>query len=155
MRTVCAKPAVAIFLFATALCQTCVLRAADGLVAFEVVGDAIPAPLGGLSGDPARGLALIRDRRVGNCLICHRLNLPDEPFQGEIGPALEGVGSRLSPEQIRLRLVDQSRITPDTIMPPYYRVAGLVNVAPEYQGRPALDAQQIEDMVVYLAGLKD
>jgi sulfur-oxidizing protein SoxX len=126
------------------------------LAPFEVVGDAIPAPLGKLEGDAARGLTVIRDRRVGNCLICHKLtSLADEPFQGEIGPPLDGVGSRLSAGQIRLRLVDSARVSPQTIMPPYYRVSGLVNVAPEYQGKPALDAQQIEDIVVYLAGLKD
>lgn len=128
---------------------------ADPLVTFEVAGDAIAAPLGGLTGEAARGLALIRDRRIGNCLICHRLDVTGEPFQGEIGPPLDGVGGRLTAGQIRLRLVDASRLDPDTVMPPYYRVAGLVNVAPQYQGRPALDARQIEDMVVYLAGLKD
>jgi sulfur-oxidizing protein SoxX len=154
MRFIPAKSAVAMLVVAT-LCRTSAPHAAGALVAFEVAGDAIPAPLGGLLGNAARGLALIRDRRVGNCLICHQLNLPDEPFQGEIGPSLDGVGSRLSPAQIRLRLVDQTRINPDTVMPPYYRISGLVNVAPEYRGRPALDAQQIEDMVVYLAGLKD
>jgi sulfur-oxidizing protein SoxX len=130
-------------------------RAEGGLAVFEIAGDAIPAPLSGLNGNAARGLAIIRDRSVGNCLICHALPLPDELFQGEIGPSLAGVGSRLSAGQIRLRLVDQSRINPDTLMPPYYRIDGLVNVAPEYSGRPALDAQQIEDVVVYLAGLKD
>jgi L-cysteine S-thiosulfotransferase len=126
-----------------------------GLAIFEIVGDAIPAPLGGLTGDAVRGLAIIRDRSLGNCLICHAAPLPDEKFQGEIGPSLAGVGSRLSPGQIRLRLVDQSRFNPNTLMPPYYRVDGLSNVAPEYIGRPALDAQQVEDVIVYLAGLKE
>lgn len=123
--------------------------------AFEIAGDAIPAPLEGRKGDAARGLAVILDRRTGNCLICHTLSVPGEAFQGEIGPSLDGVGSRLSPGQIRLRLVDQSRVNPDTLMPPYYRVTGLVNVAPEYKGTPALDVQQIEDIVTYLSGLKE
>ncbi|HZV20895.1 MAG TPA: sulfur oxidation c-type cytochrome SoxX, partial [Hyphomicrobiales bacterium] len=114
---------------------------------YEIVGDAIPKPLGALKGDAARGEAVIRDRRNGNCLICHKFPMPDEPFQGEIGPALSGVGSRLSAGQIRLRLVDQAKINPATLMPPYYRVDGLVNVAPEYEGAPALTAQQIEDVV--------
>ena len=128
---------------------------AGELAVFDIVGDAIQAPLGGLGGDGSRGLAIIRDRAVGNCLICHAMPLPDEMFQGEIGPSLAGIGSRLSPGQIRLRLVDPSRINPDTLMPSYYRVEGLTNVAREYLGRPALDAQQIEDVVVYLAGLKE
>ena len=129
--------------------------AEDALTVFAITGDAILAPLGALSGDAARGLAIIRDRGLGNCLICHALPLSDEMFQGEIGPSLAGAGSRFSPGQIRLRLVDQSRLTPNALMPPYYRVDGLTNVAGEYLGRPALDAQQIEDVVVYLAGLKE
>jgi sulfur-oxidizing protein SoxX len=40
-------------------------------------------------------------------------------------------------------------------MPPYYRTAGLVNVAPEYHGEPALTAQQLEDVVAYLSNLKE
>jgi sulfur-oxidizing protein SoxX len=111
--------------------------------------------LGGLKGDAARGLAVVVDRRRGNCLICHAFPIEGEPFQGEIGPPMTGVGARLSPGQIRLRLIDQSRINPETMMPPYYRVAGLTDVAPEYRGRPALTAQEIEDVVAYLAGLKE
>ncbi len=129
--------------------------AQSALLPYEVAGDAVPEPLGGLRGDAARGAAIVRDRRTGNCLICHALPLADEPFQGEIGPPLAGVGARLSAGQIRYRLIDQSRLNPETLMPPYYRVAGLVDVAPEYAGRPALDAQQIEDVVAYLASLKD
>lgn len=127
----------------------------SSLIDFEQVGDAVPAPLGGLAGDAARGRAIVLDRRRGNCLICHRFPIEGEPFQGEIGPPLTDVGSRLDAGQIRLRLIDQSRINPETVMPPYYRVDGLVRVAPEYRGRPALDAQEIEDVVAYLAGLRE
>jgi L-cysteine S-thiosulfotransferase len=122
---------------------------------YEIVGDAIPKPLGGQKGDFGRGQEIVLDRRVGNCLICHRLPIKDEPFQGEIGPSLIGIGSRLNEGQIRLRLVDESRINPNTLMPPYYRVAGLNRVAPEYEGAPALDAHQIEDVVAYLSSLKE
>lgn len=134
------------------------LRAASGggaLAAFTVAGDTIPAALDGRAGDAARGLTLVSERRLGNCLICHSLSKSDEPFQGDIGPALDGVGGRLSAGQIRLRIVDASRLDPATPMPPYYRVDDLVNVASEYKGRPVLDAQQIEDIVTYLTTLKD
>lgn len=117
--------------------------------------DSVPEPLGGLTGDPGRGKDVVLDRRRGNCLICHSAPIAGEPFQGELGPALAGVGSRLDEGQIRLRLIDQSRISPRTIMPPYYRVEGLRDVDPAYRDRPALDAQEIEDVVAYLRTLTD
>ncbi|MDZ4789890.1 MAG: sulfur oxidation c-type cytochrome SoxX [Hyphomicrobiales bacterium] len=128
---------------------------AQGLVAFNVEGDAITRPLGDLDGDASRGLAIVRDRRVGNCLICHAAPIAEEPFQGEIGPRLHGIGARLSAGQIRLRLIDQSILNAETLMPPYYRVSELTDVAPEYAGRPGLSAQQIEDVVAYLSGLRE
>ena len=129
--------------------------AAAELLAFAVRGDGVPAPLGGLVGDPERGKAVVLDRRRGNCLICHALPLAGEPFQGDLGPSLAGVGARLSAGQLRLRLIDQSRLNPETVMPPYYRVEGLRDVAPEYRGRPALQAQEIEDVVSYLSTLEE
>lgn len=144
-------------LFAAALLLGMVpgAAAAEGLLPYDVTGDAVPAPLGGLAGDAQRGRAIVLDRRRGNCLICHAVPVPGEPFQGSLGPPLAGVGARLSAGQIRLRLIDQSRLNPDTVMPPYYRVEGLVDVAPEHRGRPALDAQEIEDVVAWLATLRD
>ncbi|MEX2481731.1 MAG: sulfur oxidation c-type cytochrome SoxX [Gammaproteobacteria bacterium] len=135
------------------------LAAAQGPAAelepYSVRGDAVPEALGALRGDAARGRAIVLDRRRGNCLICHRVPVDDEAFQGEIGPPLAGVGSRLDAGQIRLRLIDQSRLNPATIMPPYYCISGLTDVAPEYRGRPALPAQAIEDVVAWLATLQD
>ncbi|MEQ8818593.1 MAG: sulfur oxidation c-type cytochrome SoxX [Thalassobaculum sp.] len=129
--------------------------AAADLLPYAVRGDAVPDPLGGLAGDPERGRAVVLDRGRGNCLICHAVPIDGEPFQGVLGPGLAGVGDRLRPGQIRLRLIDQARLDPDTVMPPYYRVEGLVDVAPEYRGRPALQAQEIEDVVAYLSSLRD
>lgn len=73
---------------------------------------------------------------------------------GDIAPSLSGVGARLSDGQLRLRIVDQSRLNPDTVMPSYYKVEGLVRVAPAYRGKPILTVQQIEDVVAYLKTLK-
>ena len=130
-------------------------RADKGTVApYQVAGGAIPEPLAGKIGDAARGRRIVLDRADGNCLICHKVPEPDEPFQGELGPDLAGVGQRLTAGELRLRLVDQSRLNPATIMPPYHRVAGLVRVAEKWRDRPVLDAQAIEDVVAYLAGLK-
>ena len=120
-----------------------------------MTGDAVAAALGGHAGDAARGQRLVRDRERGNCLICHQIPVPEERFQGDLGPPLAGVGSRLTPGQLRLRLIDQTRINPDTIMPAYYRIDGLIRVAPRYQGKPALTAAEIEDVIVWLATLKE
>lgn len=73
---------------------------------------------------------------------------------GDLGPSLAGVGSRLSAGQIRLRIVDAMRLNPDTIMPSYYRVDGLNQVAEAWRGKPVLSAQQIEDAIAYLQTLR-
>ncbi len=129
--------------------------AASQVAPFAVSGDAITAPLGGLVGDPARGAAVVRNRETANCLICHAIPDPREAFMGEVGPPLAGVGARLDAGQIRLRLVDPTRINPGAIMPAYHRVDGLVNVDPRFRGRPVLGAQEIEDVVAYLLTLRE
>jgi len=120
-----------------------------------IVGDAIPASLTGASGDPERGRAIVVNRQVGLCLLCHTGPFPQERFQGTLAPNLEGAGARASEGQLRLRIVDASRLKPDTIMPPYYRIDGLNRVAPSFQGKPILTAEQIEDVVAYLVTLRD
>jgi L-cysteine S-thiosulfotransferase len=121
--------------------------------AISVVGDSIPDPLTNRPGDAANGRRIVLDREVGNCLICHRA--PEgEPFQGNVGPDLTGVWTRLTAAQLRLRVVDISRLNAATIMPPYYRVEGLVRVMNPYRGKPVLDAQQVEDVIAYLETLK-
>jgi sulfur-oxidizing protein SoxX len=121
----------------------------------SVVGDAVPASLTGASGDPARGRAIVTNRQVGLCLLCHSGPFPEERFQGDLAPDLTGVGSRLSPGQLRLRIVDSGRVNTATIMPAYYKVEGLTRVAPAFRGKPVLSAQQIEDVVAFLATLRN
>jgi sulfur-oxidizing protein SoxX len=137
----------------TALAQPAALPAA-GVAEVRVVGDTVPEPLDGRSGDPARGRAIVVDRRVGLCLLCHAGPFPEERFQGNLAPSLAGAGSRLGPGQLRLRLVDPARLNPQTLMPSYHRTAGLREVAAAYRGRPVLDAQQIEDVVAFLSTLR-
>jgi sulfur-oxidizing protein SoxX len=129
--------------------------AAQELRPYMVVGDAIPASLTGIKGDPERGRTIVVNRQVGLCLLCHSGPFPEEKFQGTLAPDLKGSGSRWSEGQLRLRIVDASRLKADTIMPPYYRVEGLTRVAPAFQGKPVLTAEQIEDVVAYLATLRD
>jgi len=122
---------------------------------YVVVGDAIPQALTGQPGDPARGRAIVGNRTVGLCLLCHSGPIPEERFQGTMSPSLAGAGSRWSPGQLRLRMVDPARLNADTIMPAYYRVDGLQRVGRNFSGKTILSAQQIEDVVAYLATLKE
>ena len=115
--------------------------------------DEIPASLTGAKGDPARGRAIVANRQVGLCLLCHSGPFPEERFQGNLAPDLRSA-ARLSEGQIRQRLVDPARANPQTIMPAYYRTEGLTRVAPPVRGKTILTAEQIEDVVAYLLTLK-
>lgn len=130
-------------------------RSGDGLRAFVIVGDGIPRPLSEEQGDAARGRAIVTNRQQGLCLLCHSGPFPEATFQGTLAPSLAGAGSRWSAGQLRLRIVDASRLNPNTIMPPYYRIDDLTRVAPSYAGKPILTAEQIEDVVAFLATLRD
>lgn len=118
-----------------------------------VVGDAMPEPLTSTPGDVARGRAVVGDRRVGLCLLCHAGPFPETASQGTLGPDLAGAGARWSVGQLRLRVADARRLNPSTPMPSYLE-AGERRVATAWQGRPVLSAQQIEDVVAYLATLR-
>ena len=122
---------------------------------YSVDGDAIPMSLTGVQGDAANGRAIIANRQVGLCLLCHTGPFPEERFQGNLAPNLIGAASRWSEGQLRLRLVDASRLNAASIMPAYYRTTGLTRVASAAQGKPLLAAQQIEDVVAFLRTLKE
>jgi L-cysteine S-thiosulfotransferase len=143
------------FLVGTITCFVHAAQAEQTLRSYRVVGDAIPDSLTGTKGDVERGRSIVLNRQVGLCLLCHSGPYPGEKFQGTLAPDLKGTGSRWSEGELRLRIVDASRLYPDTIMPPYYRVDGLVRVAPAFSGKPILTAEQIEDVVAYLVTLRD
>jgi sulfur-oxidizing protein SoxX len=120
---------------------------------YEIVGDAIPDSLTGSKGNPTTGRAIVLSR-TSTCLLCHSGPFPEERFQGNVGPDLTGAGSRWSEGQLRLRIVDAGRLNPLTIMPPFYRVEGLTRVHPAWRAKPILSAEQIEDVVAFLATLR-
>jgi len=136
-----------------ALALPCMARA-ETLSPYKVVGDGIPDSLTGMPGDPARGRALVLDRS-STCILCHSGPFPEIRFQGDLSPDLSGSGTRWSASQLRLRLVDASRLNPETIMPSYYRTDGLERVGRNFAGKPILSAAQIEDIVAYLATLRE
>lgn len=108
-------------------------------------------PLAG-AGDAARGRAVFVAREGGYCVLCHAA--PGVAVAGDVGPALGGIGSRLTAGQIRYRVVDITRVNPDAVMPAFHRTEGLSRVAAQHAGRPVLSAQQVEDVVAWLASLR-
>jgi sulfur-oxidizing protein SoxX len=139
--------------FAAALVAAgCAMGAASGAASAQ---DSIPASLTGAKGDPARGRAIVANRQLGLCLLCHSGPFPEERFQGNLAPDLAGAGKRSTEGQLRLRIADSSRINPATIMPAYHRTDGLTRVAPAWRGKPVLNAEQIEDVVAFLLTLRD
>jgi L-cysteine S-thiosulfotransferase len=127
---------------------------AQELRPYTIAGDAILQSLTGAPGDPVHGRALVLER-TSTCILCHSGPFPEEKFQGDLAPSLAGAGNRSSAGQLRLRLVEASRLNPATIMPSYYRVDGLDRVGAAWRGKPILTAEQIEDIVAYLATLRD
>jgi len=142
-----------VVLAAAACALPCV---ADELVlpSYVVEGDAIALSLTGKPGNPARGRALVLDRS-STCILCHSGPFEEARFQGDLAPSLAGAGSRWGASQLRLRLVDASRFNPQTIMPSYYRVNDLARVGANWRGKPILSAEQIEDIVAFLATLRE
>jgi sulfur-oxidizing protein SoxX len=117
--------------------------------------DGIPESLPGtVTGDPVRGRAVVANRQLGLCLLCHTAPIPEEQFQGNLAPDLSGAGNRWTPAKLRERIVDSSKLNPSTIMPSYFKTEGLTRVAPTHRGKTILSAQQIEDVVAYLQTLK-
>ncbi len=130
-------------------------QAQEALAPYAIIGDGIPVSLTGAKGDAARGRAIVANRQVGLCILCHSGPFPEVKLQGDLAPDLSGAGKRWSEAQLRLRVVDARRLNPDTIMPAYYRIDGLDRVAAAWRGKPILTAGQIEDVVAYLVTLQD
>jgi len=102
-------------------------------------------------GDAQRGREVFVSRDQGHCVLCH--SIPDTAA-GNVGPSLANVGSRLTSREIRARIEDITRITPNAAMPTYHRTEGLTRVAPQYAGEPVLTGEQVNDLVAYLSALR-
>jgi sulfur-oxidizing protein SoxX len=133
---------------------------APGDVSF--VDGAVAASLTGAPGDPANGAAIVGDKKQGNCVACHKVGaLPNIPWQGEIGPPLDGAGSRWDEAQLRGIVANAKMMFEGSMMPSFYKVSGFIRPGDAYTGdaakeiTPILDAQQIEDVVAFLASLKE
>lgn len=131
------------------------LCAQEAPLPYAVAGDAIERPLAGQVGDAARGAALMGDRHKSLCVLCHSGPFGPPQLQGTLAPDLTGIGDRLSPGQIRLRIVDMKALHPESLMPAYYRIADAPRVAAAWREKPLLTAGEIEDLVAYLSSLKE
>ncbi|WP_281019042.1 MULTISPECIES: sulfur oxidation c-type cytochrome SoxX [unclassified Minwuia] len=128
-------------------------QCSDLVAQFVVREGGIDRPLCGRAGDAARGRVIVAGRQ-GNCLACHAAPIPEQAFHGDIGPPLHGVAGRLSEAELRLQVVDATRINEETVMPPFHRVAGLTGVRRDRVGQPLLSAMEVEDVIAYLLTLK-
>ncbi|GAB3760362.1 sulfur oxidation c-type cytochrome SoxX [Ramlibacter monticola] len=127
---------------------------AQEFVGYTVEGDGIAQPLAGARGDPQRGRAIVASRQAGLCLLCHPAPIPEERFQGDLAPGLAGVGARYSVAQLRLRVADPRRVNPSSFMPGFHSPGHPSRVGAQWAGRPILSAQQVEDVVAWLATLR-
>ncbi len=130
---------------------------AEELVKYEIVNDnSIPASLTGTAGDAKAGRAIMINRKLGNCLACHSVSdMSEQQFHGKIGPLLDGVADRYSEGELRMLVVNSKQVNPDTFMPAFYRTEGLHMVLKKFEGKTILSAQQVEDVVAYLATRKE
>lgn len=131
-------------------------------VQFDDYG-AVETSLTGATGNPEEGRRIVTSKSLGNCVSCHAAEAyADVPFHGEIGPWLDGAGSRWSEGELRGLVVNAKMTFDGTMMPAFYKVTGFVRPGDAYTGKaapadlpPVLSAQQIEDVVAYLMTLKD
>lgn len=146
----------AIVLAAPVLAET----VSPAAVVFDEYGE-VAQSLTGVAGNPERGVEVMTNRGLGNCIACHMVtDLQDHPFHGEVGPSLDGVATRWSPEQLRGIMVNAKNTFPDSIMPAFYHVGPYIRPGDAFTGKaaegelpPLLSAQDIEDVIAYLMTL--
>ena len=103
------------------------------------------------------------NKGAGNCVACHQISaLPELAFQGEIGPALDGAGSRWTEGELRGIVANAKKTFEGTMMPSFYKTEGFIRLGNAYTGKahegdvaPLLTAQDVEDVVAFLMTLKD
>lgn len=122
--------------------------------AYRVADGGIAVALTDVPGDAARGREIAASRQAGMCVLCHQVPSASDRFQGDIATNLAGAGARWTVPQLRLRMVDSRQINRESVMPAYYRTQDLTRVGATWRDKPILDAQQVEDVVAWLATLR-
>ena len=117
---------------------------------------AVMASLTGAQGDPVNGRDVFKNRKLGNCLACHvNSDMPEESFHGEVGPPLDGAGSRWNEAELRGIVSNSKMMFEGTIMPAFYIESGYERPLDKFAGTSILTAQEVEDVVAYLLTLTD
>lgn len=124
---------------------------------------AIEVSLTDVNGDAANGALIVGDKSKGNCVACHSVSaLADIPFHGEVGPMLDGAGDRWTEAELRGLVANAKMTFEGTVMPAFYKDDGYIRPGDAYTGKAPtaplttiLTAQEIEDVVAFLATLKE
>ncbi|ATG47362.1 sulfur oxidation c-type cytochrome SoxX [Celeribacter ethanolicus] len=156
------KPFAALTLGVLAFPVVAAAEIAPGDVQFDDYG-AVETSLTGSAGNADEGRKIMTEKSLGNCVSCHAAEAyADVPFHGEVGPWLDGAGSRWTEAELRGLVVNPKKTFEGTVMPAFYKVDGFNRPGDAYTGKaapadlpPILSAQQIEDVVAYLMTLKD
>lgn len=137
--------------------------AAEPVAPSDVVYEygAVAASLTGVPGNAEEGLKTFTSRALGNCVACHEVTTVDAAFPGNVGPMLDGVGSRWEEADLRGIVANAKMMYEGTVMPAFYKTQGFIRPGDGYTGKaagelePVLSAQQIEDVVAFLLTLTD
>lgn len=145
-------------LAAAALCAGITTAAAKDIPPGDVtISDGMLAqPVSDAPASAADGRKFFADRKLGNCLACHaNSEMSEQLFHGEVGPSLDGVAERWTPEQLRAIVVNSKAVFGEqTVMPGFYSLEVGTNVRDDLVGKTILTAEQVESIVAYLATLK-
>lgn len=142
--------------FALAIGAVPALSAEIGPAEVKIEDGEVTMALTDVPGNPDEGAKTFANRGLGNCLACHTVEaLSKEQFHGNVAPALDGVADRWTIEQLRAIVVDAKQVfSKETMMPGFYSLNVGLNVRKDLEGKTILTAQQVEDVVAFLATLK-
>ena len=152
---VCFKVPVAL-LFCCAMAHAATPESPTPPDAVQIENLAVAESLIGQPGDAASGREIFYNKKLGNCLACHKnSDLSDQQFHGGVGPSLDGAASRWSEGQLRTIVINAKAVfTKETVMPGFYSLEVGADVREDLIGKTILSAQQVEDLVAYLVTLK-
>ena len=122
-----------------------------------IADGAVGVSLTGQAGNAEAGAKTFKDQKMGNCLACHANKaMSKDLFHGNVGPSLDGVADRWKPEELRAIVVNSKAVFgEDTVMPGFYSLNVGKNPTKDLVGKTILTAEQVEDVVAYLATLKE